>query len=95
MAFVRELLGRPVADVSGKQIGTLADLIATTRNPIAHPLIVAMAVNCGNCQLLIPVSTATVLIAPAIPLKFRLKISRPTRLPKRICSWRATCWTSP
>jgi magnesium transporter len=73
MAYVRELLGRPVADVSGKQIGTLADLIATTRNPIAHPLIVAMAVNCGNCQLLIPVSTATVLIAPAIPLKYRLK----------------------
>jgi magnesium transporter len=73
MAYVRELLGRPVADVSGKQIGMLADLIATTQNPIAHPRIVAMVVRCDGNQLLIPVSAATVLIAPAIPLKFRLK----------------------
>ncbi len=73
MAFVRELLGRPVADVSGRQIGTLCDLIATTQNQIAHPLIVAMVVRCNGNQLQIPVSAATVLIAPAIPLKFKLK----------------------
>jgi magnesium transporter len=73
MAFVRELLGRPVADVSGRQIGTLSDLIAATRSEIAHPLVVAMAVRCDGNQLVIPVSAATVLIAPAIPLKFRLK----------------------
>jgi magnesium transporter len=73
MAYVRELLGRPVADVSGRQIGTLADLIATTKNRIAHPLVVALAVRCNGTSILIPVSAATVLIAPAIPLKFRLK----------------------
>jgi magnesium transporter len=73
MAFVRELIGRPVADVSGRQIGTLGDLIATTQNRIAHPLVVALAVRCNGNQILIPVSAATVLIAPAIPLKFKLK----------------------
>jgi CBS domain-containing protein/sporulation protein YlmC with PRC-barrel domain len=73
MAFVRELIGRPVADLSGRQIGILSDLIATTQNRIAHPLIVAMAVRTNGNQILIPVSTATVLIAPAIPLKFKLK----------------------
>jgi magnesium transporter len=73
MAYVRELLGRPIADVSGRQIGTLTDLIATTQNRIAHPLIVAMAVRTDGNQILIPVSAATVLIAPAIPLKFRVK----------------------
>ncbi len=73
MAYVRELLGRPVADVSGKQIGTLADLIATTQNPIAHPRVVAMVIRYNGNQILIPVSAATVLIAPAIPLKFRMK----------------------
>jgi magnesium transporter len=73
MAYVRELIGRPVADVSGRQIGTLSDLIAATQNHIAHPLIVAMAVRTDGSQILIPVSAATVLIAPAIPLKYRLK----------------------
>ena len=73
MAYVRELLGRPVADVSGRQIGTLSDLIAATQHPISHPLVVALAVQCNGNSLLIPVSAATELIAPAIPLKFRMK----------------------
>ncbi|MBN1438190.1 MAG: magnesium transporter [Anaerolineales bacterium] len=73
MAYVRELIGRPVADVSGRQIGTLSDLIATTQNRIAHPRIVAMAVRSNGNPMMIPVSAATVLIAPAIPLKHRVK----------------------
>jgi magnesium transporter len=73
MAYVRELLGRPIADVSGRQIGILTDLIATTQHRIAHPMIVAMAVRTDGSQMLIPVSAATVLIAPAIPLKYRVR----------------------
>jgi sporulation protein YlmC with PRC-barrel domain len=73
MAHFRELLGRPVADVSGRQIGLLSDLVANNRNRIAHPVIMAFVVRCNGTQMIIPVSAATVLIAPAIPLKFRLK----------------------
>jgi CBS domain-containing protein/sporulation protein YlmC with PRC-barrel domain len=73
MAYVRELIGRPIADVSGRQIGILTDLIAAEKHPIAHPLIVAMVVRTNGHQMLIPVSAATVLIAPAIPLKYRMR----------------------
>jgi len=68
MAFVSELLGRPVAEVNGLRIGRLVDLVASPGNGIPHPKIVALVVKRARSQLVVPFSDVAVLIAPAIPL---------------------------
>ena len=72
MAFLSELLGRPVADVNGQRIGSLSDLIASVGNGIPHPKIVALIVRRGKTSLVVPYADVAVLIAPAIPLTKRL-----------------------
>jgi magnesium transporter len=66
MAFLSELLGRVVADVSGQRIGRLIDLVASVAMP--HPVIVAIVVKRARSLLVVPFSDVAVLIAPAIPL---------------------------
>jgi magnesium transporter len=68
MAFVSELLGRPVSEVNGQRIGRLIDLVASAGNGIPHPRIVALVVKRARSQLVVPFSDVAVLIAPAIPL---------------------------
>lgn len=73
MAYISELLGRPVADIDGNPIGPLSDLIASTRADAAHPQIVALVVKRGRQDFIVPFSDVAVLIAPAIPLNKQLK----------------------
>jgi CBS domain-containing protein len=68
MAFVSELLGRPVAEADGRRIGRLIDLVASVNNGIPHPKIVALVVKRRGSPLVVPFSDVAVLIAPAIPL---------------------------
>ena len=37
MAFLSELMDRPVSDIDGKFIGKLADLVARYRGELPHP----------------------------------------------------------
>jgi magnesium transporter len=68
MPFVSSLIGRPVADVDGNQIGRLDDLIATPRPPVPHPEVVAIVVERRGGQLIVPFTSVAVLVAPAISL---------------------------
>jgi magnesium transporter len=77
MAFVSELLGRPVADIDGERIGQLDDLIASIRGEMPHPAIVALSVTHQGDELLIPFPAITVLLAPAISLNCRLADLKP------------------
>jgi magnesium transporter len=77
VAFVSELLGRPVADVDGERIGVLADLIGTLKSEQPHPQLAAIVVKHAGSQLLVPLSDVAVLIAPAIPLSRHLKHLEP------------------
>jgi magnesium transporter len=77
MAFVSELLGRPVADIDGERIGQLDDLIASVRGEMPHPAISAIIVERQGHQLLVPFSAITVLLAPAISLNCRLADLKP------------------
>ena len=72
MAFVSELLGRPVADVEGERIGVLEDLIGTLKSEVPHPQIAAIVIKCAGSSLIVPLIDVAVLIAPAIPLAKRL-----------------------
>jgi magnesium transporter len=79
MAYLSELIGRPVADVDGERVGTLSDMIATQREGIAHPEIVAIVVNCLHRSVEISYNDVAVLVAPAIPLRGRLEDIVPYR----------------
>jgi magnesium transporter len=69
MAFVSEIIGRPVTDPDGKPIGTVKDLIARPWNEWVHPAIEAIVVKTRSGDIYLPLSAVMVLIAPAIPLK--------------------------
>ena len=73
MAYMSDLMGRPVADVDGERVGHLEDLIASTRGEMPHPAIVAIVVKRPGGLVHIPFSDVAVLIAPAIPLRKRVK----------------------
>jgi CBS domain-containing protein len=73
MAYISELLGKPVADVDGERIGYVDDLIGTIRGDMPHPLIVAIVIKRSGGNLIVPFADVAVLIAPAIPLTKRLR----------------------
>ena len=73
MAFLSELLGKPVTDLDGERIGYLDDVIAAVRGEMPHPTVLAIVVKRSTGQLLISFADVAVLIAPAIPLNKRLK----------------------
>jgi magnesium transporter len=73
MPFVSELIGRPVSDLDGENIGSIKDLLAIRQEDLRHPKITAIEVKCRGRSLYISTSDLVVLIAPAIPLNKRLK----------------------
>jgi magnesium transporter len=73
MAFLSELIGRPVTDVDGKYIGKLQDLVARLQSGLAHPVIEAIVIRQPGDPKIIPFSAAAVLISRAIPLNCRVE----------------------
>jgi magnesium transporter len=73
MAYVSELIGKPVTDVEGERVGTLKDLLAVLRGKNPHPLITAIVVKNRSSERIIAVGDVPVLFAPALPLKIRLQ----------------------
>ncbi len=70
MAFVSEIIGRPVTDLDGKTIGTVKDLIARSWKEWIHPAVEAIVVKTRSSEQIVPLSAVIVLLAPAIPLKY-------------------------
>ena len=68
MAYVSELLGKPVVEASGERVGQLADLIAAARGEMPHPKIVAIVVKHGRSTLAVPFSSVALLAVPAVAL---------------------------
>ncbi|MHB9031745.1 MAG: magnesium transporter [Anaerolineae bacterium] len=68
MPFISALIGKVVSDVDGQRIGVVKDVLAVERNDIGHPEVTALAVRHDSEVLLVPVSDAAALVAPAIPL---------------------------
>jgi magnesium transporter len=73
MAFLSELIGRPVTDIDGKYIGKLQDLVARLQSGLAHPVIEAIVIRQPGDPKIIPFSAAAVLISRAIPLNCRVE----------------------
>jgi magnesium transporter len=73
LAYISDLIGKPVSDVDGECIGHLSDLVASVQGEIPHPKVVAIVVKRRSGTLIVPMSDVAVLVAPAIPLNRRLK----------------------
>lgn len=73
MAYVSELLGKPVVDVDGQSVGRLEDIVASVRGVMPHPAVVAIEVKRHGETLLVPFADTAVLVAPAIALTKRLE----------------------
>lgn len=77
MAFLSEMLGRPVTDIDGKLIGTLKDVIAKPMQEFPHPLIQAILVQRKGEALTVNYSAVASLMSPVITLMKRVEDLRP------------------
>jgi magnesium transporter len=71
MPFLSDLIGRPVADVDGQVMGSVAEVLAHIKTDIAHPRLIALVIKQRRKQLTVSMDDVAVLIAPAISLKKR------------------------
>lgn len=69
MAFISELMGKPVTDCDGVQLGILKDLVASSKKDLTHPIVDAIVVQHNDEKLVIPFSDVAVLLAASISLK--------------------------
>jgi magnesium transporter len=72
MAFVSELIGRPVTDIDGKRVGILKDLVAKSWKEVSHPVIEAIVIQSNQGVMVAPYAVVAVLLSSAIPLKCHL-----------------------
>ena len=71
MAYLSEIIGRPVIDLDGKHVGKLIDAIVRPRAEFPHPLIEAIVVEKRTGLQYLPFAAVAALFSPAIPLKYR------------------------
>jgi magnesium transporter len=72
MAYLSEIIGRPVTDLDGKSVGKLKDVIVRPWAEFPHPLIEAVTVEIkGGETLYLPFAAVAALLSPVIPLKYR------------------------
>src|SRR5512142_2975167 len=72
MAYLSEILGRPVTDLDGKAVGKLKDVVVRPWAEFPHPLIEAVSVETKEGERrILPFSAVAALLSPVIPLKYR------------------------
>jgi magnesium transporter len=72
MAFLSELIGRPVAEFDGDTIGSLEDILASGQTKLPIPEVVALQVKTSTGKLFLPIAEVVVLFAPGIALKHNI-----------------------
>src|SRR5512136_833113 len=72
MAFLSEILGRPVIDLDGKPVGKLTDIIVRRWSEFPHPLVDAVEVESKEGLSVHPYAAVAALFSPVIPLRYRV-----------------------
>jgi CBS-domain-containing membrane protein/sporulation protein YlmC with PRC-barrel domain len=72
MAYLSEIIGRPVTDLDGIAVGKLTDVIVRPWAEFPHPLIEAVTIEGKGGRRILPFSAVAALLSPVIPLKYRL-----------------------
>jgi magnesium transporter len=68
MAFVSELIKRPITDLQGRQIGVLKDIVARSHKEIIHPVVEAIQIEQHGQTSLVPYKDIAALLSAAVPL---------------------------
>ena len=72
MAFLSEIIGRPVTDLDGNPVGKLKDVIVRPWAEFPHPLIEAVEIEIKNGGVrYLPFAAVAALLSPVIPLRYR------------------------
>lgn len=71
MAYLSEILGRPVTDLDGRPVGKVEDVVIRPWAEFPHPLIEAVAIKQKKEIRYLPFLAVTTLLSPVIPLKYR------------------------
>jgi CBS domain-containing protein/sporulation protein YlmC with PRC-barrel domain len=77
MAFLSEILNKPIIDLDGGRVGAVEDLIASVPNEYHHPKIVGVVMRTSHGTLVLPYANLAVLLAPALPLTCRIDDIQP------------------
>ncbi len=72
MAYLSEIIGRPVTDLDGVTVGKLTDVIVRPWAEFPHPLIEAVEIEGRGGTRILPFMAVAALLSPVIPLKYRL-----------------------
>lgn len=67
MAFIRQLINKPVADTEGEPIGILTDIIASRLGAIPQPALRALEIKRGQTSICVPIHDTTALDSAAPP----------------------------
>ncbi|MCS7059950.1 MAG: CBS domain-containing protein [Anaerolineae bacterium] len=67
MAFVRQLLNKPVTDTEGESVGILTDIIASRLGAIPQPALRALSIKRGQTSICVPIHDTTALDSPTPP----------------------------
>ncbi len=73
MAYLSEIIGRPVTDLDGMAVGKLTDVIVRPWAEFPHPLIEAVEIKGKGGIHILPFAAVAALLSPVIPLKYRLE----------------------
>jgi magnesium transporter len=74
MAYLSEIIGRPVTDLDGVPVGKLKDVVVRPWAEFPHPLIEAVTIEIkGKETRYLPFMSVAALLSPVIPLKYRLE----------------------
>jgi CBS domain-containing protein len=68
MAYLSEIIGKPVVDVDGRRVGRVDDLVATPDEVMPHPRLSAVCVRTHAETIVVPIEAVAVLTAPAVSL---------------------------
>jgi magnesium transporter len=77
MAFLSEILNKPIIDLDGGRVGSVEDLIASVPSEYRHPKIVGVVMRTSGGTVVLPYSDLAVLLAPALPLTCRMNDIHP------------------
>jgi magnesium transporter len=73
MPYLSEIIGRRVADLDGKIIGKLLDVIVRPLAEFPHPVVEAVLVKGSDSTRCLPLHAIAALLSPVIPLRNRLE----------------------
>ena len=68
MPFISQLIGRPVVDSEGKNLGHIDEILAIQKPERVHPVLVCLVVSEKNNLVYYPCSEVTVLFSSVVPL---------------------------